>query len=73
MEEQKAAEKLGRQTTKLQQQPLGFETITGPQEFTRGAVLNAVTKLIATNNQVGRYSLIPYSIYDALVAARTGR
>jgi hypothetical protein len=62
MEEEKVAEKQGRRTKKQQQQLLGFETITGPREFTRGlrlrlrgAVLNAVTKLIATNNQVSHY------------------
>jgi hypothetical protein len=55
MEEEKVAEKQGRQTKKQQQQLLGFETITGPREFTWGAVLNAVTKLITTNNQVSHY------------------
>ena len=55
MEEEKEAEKQGRRTKKQQQQLLGFETTTGPREFTRGAVLNAITKLIATNNQVSHY------------------
>ena len=55
MEEEKIAEKQGRRMKKQQQQLLGFETITGPQEFTQGAVLNAVTKLIATKNQVSHY------------------
>ena len=55
MEEEKEAEKQGRRTKKQQQQLLGFETTTGLREFTRGAVLNAVTKLIATNNQVSHY------------------
>ena len=61
MEVEKAAEKQGRQTMKQQQQLLGFENITGPQEFTCEGVLNAVTKLIATNNQVSQYQLITYS------------
>jgi len=61
MEAEKAAEKQGRRTMKQQQQLLGFETITGPREFTREGVLNAVTKLIATNNQVSQYQLITYS------------
>lgn len=55
MEEEKVAEKQGRRTKKQQQSQLGFETITGPREFTRGSVLNGVTKLIATNNQVSHY------------------
>jgi hypothetical protein len=52
MEEEKVAKKQGRHTKKQQQQLISFETITGPREFTRGGVLNAVTKLIATNNEV---------------------
>lgn len=55
MEEEKVAEKQGRRTKKQQQQLISFETITGPREFTRGGVLNAVTKLIATNNEVSHY------------------
>ena len=55
MEEEKVTEKQGRRMKKQQQQLLGFKTVTGPREFTRGAVLNAVTKLIATNNQVSHY------------------
>jgi len=58
MEEEKTAEKQGRWTKKQQQQLLTFETITGPREFMRGAVLNAVTKLIATNNEVSHYCFI---------------
>jgi hypothetical protein len=52
MEEEKEAEKRGQLTQKQQQQQLSFQTVTGPHEFTRAAVLHAVTKLIATNNQV---------------------
>jgi len=52
MEEEKEAEKQGRLTQKQQQQQLSFQTVTGPREFTRASVLHAVTKLIATNNQV---------------------
>lgn len=52
MEEEKEAEKKGRLTKKQEQQRLTFQTITGPRDFTRGGVLNAVAKLIATNNQV---------------------
>jgi hypothetical protein len=48
MEESKA-EKAGQLTT---QQQLQFQSVTGPREFTRAAVLHAVTKLIATNDQV---------------------
>ena len=48
MEESKA-EKPGQPTT---QQQLQFQSVTGPREFTRVAVLHAVTKLIATNDQV---------------------
>src|SRR5271155_299478 len=35
-----------------QQSTLGFEKVTGPREFTREGVLEAVTKLIATDDQV---------------------
>ena len=34
------------------QQKLGFMPIIGPREFTRATTLDAITKLIATNNQV---------------------
>ena len=34
------------------QQVLAFEMVTGPREFTRPNVLEAVAKLIASNNQV---------------------
>jgi len=52
MEEEKEAITQGRLMQKQQQQQLSFETVTGPREFTRAAVLHAVTKLIATNNLV---------------------
>ena len=52
METEKEEAKRGRTTKKKNQQTLDFTSVTGPQEFTRAAVLNAVTKLIATNNQV---------------------
>ena len=52
MEEEKEAGKQGQLTKKQQQQQLSFQTVTGPREFTRAGVLHAVTKLIATNNQV---------------------
>jgi len=47
--EESKAEKAGQLTT---QQQLQFQSVTGPREFTRAAVLHAVTKLIATNDQV---------------------
>jgi hypothetical protein len=53
MEEEKEAIARGRLTKKQQQQQLDFKTVTGPREFTRADVLHSVTKLIATNNQVG--------------------
>ena len=34
------------------QQQLAFKTMIGPREFTRAGTLDAVAKLIATNNQV---------------------
>lgn len=52
MEEEKEAKEQGRLTKKQQQQQLGFKTVVGPRDFTREAALHAVTKLIATNNQV---------------------
>ena len=50
MEEEKEAE-VSSLTTKKQQK-LDFQTVTGPQEFTREGVLHVVAKLIATNDQV---------------------
>jgi hypothetical protein len=55
MEEERVAAKQGRLTKKQQQQTLDFKTVTGPQEFTRAGILDAVVKLIATNNQVSHY------------------
>ncbi len=52
MEEEKEAKQKGRLTKKQAQQLLAFQTVTGLREFTRGGILQAVTKLIATNNQV---------------------
>ena len=52
MEEEKEAAARGRLTKKQQQQQLDFQTVIGPHEFTRAGTLRAVTKLIATNNQV---------------------
>ena len=52
MQAEKDLEKQGRQTKKQIQQTLDFEAVTGPREFTRANVLNAVAKLIASNNQV---------------------
>jgi hypothetical protein len=52
MEEEKDAERRGRLTKKQQQQQLDFKTVIGPREFTRAGVLQAVTTLIATNNEV---------------------
>jgi hypothetical protein len=53
MEEEKEDEKRGRLTKKQRQQQLDFKTVTGPREFTRAGVLDAVTRLIVTNNLVG--------------------
>jgi len=52
MEENKVLDERGRQTKKKQQQTLDFKIVTGPREFTRSGVLQAVAALIATNNQV---------------------
>jgi hypothetical protein len=58
MEEQKDMEQRGRQTKKQVQQQLTFKTVTGPCEFTRGGILDAVAKLIVTNNQVSHYNML---------------
>ena len=42
----------GQATKKKTQQLLDFASVTGPREFMRVRTLEAVTKLIATNNQV---------------------
>jgi len=52
MEKEKAAAVRGPLTKKQQQQQLDFPKVVGPQEFTRAGALHAVTKLIATNDQV---------------------
>jgi hypothetical protein len=52
MEEAKEEEKRGRMMKKQKQQQLDFKTMAGPCEFTRAGILNTVTKVIATNNQV---------------------
>ena len=52
LQAEKDLEKQGKQTKKKIQQTLDFEAVTGPREFTRENVLNAVAKLIASNNQV---------------------
>jgi hypothetical protein len=41
-------------SNKGKQQLLDFKAVTGPREFTRANVLQAVANLIATNNQVSR-------------------
>ena len=51
IEEEKVAEKHG-QLTKKQQLLLHFKTVTRLREFMRVGILQAVTKLIVTNNQV---------------------
>lgn len=52
MEEEKEEAKRGQVTKKKTQQLLDLASVTGPREFTRARTLEAVTKLIATNNQV---------------------
>lgn len=52
MQEEKDAEKRGQTTKTKAQQQLKFESVVGPREFTRSGTLQAVAKLIATNNQV---------------------
>ena len=52
MEEAKEEAKRGPSTKKKMQQRLDYKSVTGPHEFTRARMLEAVTKLIATNNQV---------------------
>jgi hypothetical protein len=47
MEEAKDEEKRGRTTKKQKQQQLDFKTMTGPREFTRAGILDAVARLIA--------------------------
>ena len=52
MEEEKAVVERGIMMTKKGQQLLDFASVVGPREFTRAGILEAVAKLIATNNQV---------------------
>ena len=46
------AEKAGVSSKEKEQSSLAFEKQTGPREFTRAGVLEAVSKLIATDDQV---------------------
>jgi len=59
MEEEKEEEKRGRMTKKQKQQHLDFKAITGPREFTRAGALDAVARLIVTNNLVGYQYMCP--------------
>jgi len=52
MEEEKAVVERGIMTKKKGQQLLDFASVVGPCEFMRAGILEAVAKLIATNNQV---------------------
>ena len=52
MMKQKEDKKSGRLMKKQEQQLLDFEIVTGSWEFTQTATLDAVVKLIVTNNQV---------------------
>ena len=47
---ERKAQKVGIPT---EQSMIGFEKMTGPREFTREGVLEAVAKLITTDDQVG--------------------
>jgi hypothetical protein len=58
IEDEKEAKKNGRKSDKKTQQQLQFGTVTGPREFTRAGILQSVTKLIATNNQVSVETVI---------------
>jgi hypothetical protein len=59
MEATKAAKKEGVSGNEGEQLKLGFEKVIGPQEFTREGTLDAVAKLIVTNDQVSEP--LPYS------------
>ena len=52
MEENKVLDKQGWQMKKKQQQMLDSKIVTGPHEFMRSGILQAVVALIVTNNQV---------------------
>jgi len=52
MEEEKAVAERGVMMKKKGQQLLDFASVVGPHKFTRAGILEAVAKLIATNNQV---------------------
>ena len=52
MEEEKAVAERGIMMMKKGQQLLDFAPVVGPREFMRAGILEAVAKLIATNNQV---------------------
>jgi len=51
-----------------EQLKLGFEKMIGPREFTREGTLDAVSKLIVTNDQVSKP--LPYSPLSKLTVSR---
>ncbi|KIK00081.1 hypothetical protein K443DRAFT_132801 [Laccaria amethystina LaAM-08-1] len=61
MQEEKEAKDKGQLTKKQQQHLSDFKTVTGPCEFTRQAALQAVMKLIATNNQLLKHQIHLYN------------
>ncbi len=54
----KEDEERGRNAKNEVQQTLNFTVATGPREFTRAATLQAVSKLIATDNLVSHWSVL---------------
>ena len=60
IEDEKQAMKNGQKSNKKTQQQLQFGTVTGLHEFTRAGVLQSVTMLIATNNQVSVETIIKF-------------
>ncbi len=54
----KEVEERAEKTKNDEQQTLNFKVVTGPREFTRAATLHAVSKLIATDNQVSHWVVL---------------
>ena len=67
------ADKLDAENAEMAQSKLGFEKVTVPREFTREGILEAVVKLIATDDQVRSKWSKNLSAYLTLLVVGIGR
>ena len=67
------ADKLDAENAEMAQSKLGFKKVTVPREFTREGILEAVVKLIATDDQVRSKWSKNLSAYLTLLVVGIGR